>query len=58
MLTLFAYVMVLNFKGPADLFFYVIPLYFITPSTSSEESSVEQEDIGELTESVEENQSI
>lgn len=58
MLTLFAYVIVLNFKGPADLFFYVIPLYFITPSTSSEESSVEQEDIGEVTESVEENQSI
>lgn len=29
-LVLFAYVMILNAKGPADLFFYVIPLYFCT----------------------------
>ena len=30
-LILFAYVMILNMKGPADMFFYVIPLYFCSP---------------------------
>lgn len=37
MLTLFAYVVILNFKGPADLFFYVIPLYFCSPLAESQE---------------------
>lgn len=32
-LVLFAYVMILNVKGPADLFFYVIPLYFCSTRT-------------------------
>jgi len=27
-LTLFLYTMVLNFKGPTDLFYYILPYYF------------------------------
>ena len=38
-LILFAYVMILNVKGPADLFFYVIPLYFCSPAEEDPESA-------------------
>ena len=42
LLILFGYVLLLNLKGPADLFFYVIPLYFCS-SQSAEEVQEEEE---------------
>ena len=42
-LVLFAYVMILNIKGPADLFFYVIPLYFCSPAPEEPHAETEDE---------------